>query len=71
MFTVAGERLARRIARNREIAGLHYASDSIAGRILAHKIYDQILTPALAGPAHASPMKIYRALVDLARQEWT
>ena len=30
--------LARRIARNREIAGLHYASDSEGGRVLAEEL---------------------------------
>jgi hypothetical protein len=30
--------LARRIARNREIAGVHYRSDSEAGRELAHEV---------------------------------
>ena len=30
--------LARRIRRNREIAGLHYESDSIAGKALAEGI---------------------------------
>lgn len=70
MFEIAGGRLSRRIARNREIAGLHYPSDSIAGRRLAHKIFDHILTPTLAGPANASPMQVYRALIGQARQEW-
>lgn len=32
-------RLARRIARNREIAGLHYGSDSFAGEQLATKLW--------------------------------
>src|SRR5205807_8306588 len=32
-------RLARRVARNREVMGLHYPSDTVAGRILANKTY--------------------------------
>ncbi len=32
--------LARRIARNREIAGLHYPSDSEAGKTLANESLD-------------------------------
>ena len=33
----------RRIAKNREIAGVHYASDSKAGAILAKQYYDYIM----------------------------
>jgi membrane-associated phospholipid phosphatase len=29
------DRMAQRIARNREVLGLHYPSDSLAGRFLA------------------------------------
>jgi hypothetical protein len=36
--------LARRIARNREIAGLHYPSDSIAGRQLAAAIFAPLMS---------------------------
>lgn len=30
-------RIAERIARNREVLGLHYPSDSVAGRVLAEQ----------------------------------
>jgi membrane-associated phospholipid phosphatase len=54
--------LARRIRRNREIAGVHYESDSIAGKTLA----DHIL-PLLRGlPANSW----YRAAVNAAHAEW-
>jgi hypothetical protein len=35
--------LANRVARNRELAGLHYESDSIAGCQLARVLYDRLL----------------------------
>jgi hypothetical protein len=40
----ASDALARRIARNREIAGLHFASDSQAGEKLAASIHDELRT---------------------------
>jgi hypothetical protein len=58
--------LAGRIARNREIAGLHYASDSIAGRKLAADIYmalsDEELMPR--------PSRFAAAFAS-AQAEWT
>ena len=35
---------AARISRNREIAGVHYASDSAAGRVLGRQIADALLS---------------------------
>ena len=51
--------LARRIARNREIAGLHYPSDAVAGAQLAVDIL-----PYLQGTAE------YTAALALAQLEW-
>jgi len=34
------ERLAQRISRNREVLGLHYPSDSLAGKSLATQTFD-------------------------------
>jgi acid phosphatase (class A) len=34
--------MAERVARNREFAGLHYPSDSEAGRIMAEVIHDML-----------------------------
>jgi len=39
-------RLARRVARNREIAGLHYRTDSDAGEALAGVIFTRLTTSA-------------------------
>ncbi|CUT10086.1 Conserved domain protein [Bradyrhizobium sp.] len=55
--------LAKRIARNREIAGLHYPSDSTAGVILAEAIADKILLDEEYLPKFA-------ALVEAAKAEW-
>ncbi len=35
---------ANRIARNREIAGLHYPSDSKAGAMLAGQLYKKLMS---------------------------
>jgi hypothetical protein len=51
--------LAWRIARNREIAGLHYPSDSQAGKKLA----DDILP-------YLKSTNEYRAVLRIARAEW-
>jgi hypothetical protein len=54
--------LARRIRRNREIAGLHYKSDSTAGKDLA----DSILTLLRGLPANSW----YKTALAAARAEW-
>jgi membrane-associated phospholipid phosphatase len=44
--------LALRIARNREIAGLHYPTDSVGGRTLASQIFSDMLydgSPSVPG----------------------
>ncbi|MBR0901855.1 phosphatase PAP2 family protein [Bradyrhizobium liaoningense] len=55
--------LANRIARNREIAALHYPSDSKAGVTLAAAITDKILLDQTYLPK-------FRRLVEAARAEW-
>jgi membrane-associated phospholipid phosphatase len=55
--------LADRIARNREIAGLHYPSDSSAGVTLAAAITAKILLDKTYLPKFAE-------LVDNAKREW-
>jgi hypothetical protein len=36
--------MSQRIARNREIAGVHYPTDSIAGFSLAHQTFERLKT---------------------------
>jgi membrane-associated phospholipid phosphatase len=55
--------LADRIARNREIAGLHYPSDTAAGIVLANQIL-----PLLSGMAATSA---YQTAIANAVTEWT
>ena len=50
--------LADRIARNREVAGVHYPSDSFAGKQIAQKAFLLL---------QACP--IYRTVLQLAQQE--
>ena len=51
---------AARIARNREIAGVHYPSDSAAGASLALQYYNLLKETAW-----------YQMQIELARAEWT
>ncbi len=54
--------LTYRIARNREIAGLHYPSDRIGGQLLAANIFRYMLEPAL--------LSRYQAITTAAKSEW-
>jgi hypothetical protein len=54
--------LADRIARNREIAGLHYPSDSAAGKKLAQDIHTLLQDPKC---------KIYLNAMQAAQTEWS
>ncbi len=50
---------AERMAKNREIGGLHYPSDTEAGRLLARQIVDSLLEN-----------KGYLRILEKAREEW-
>ena len=54
--------MADRIARNREVLGLHYPSDSVAGKTLA----DQTFALMSGLPTSRSPSNV----VAVAQQEW-
>lgn len=47
------------IARNREVAGLHYPSDSLAGKVLASQVVDQLFLS-----------EDFKALAQAAKAEW-
>jgi hypothetical protein len=53
--------MADRIARNREVLGLHYRTDSAAGQRLANETFNLMLALALPKVAH---------LIAVARTEW-
>lgn len=57
--------LAYRMGRNREIAGLHFESDSTAGYELAHKIMQFLEAEFVAGRC-----PYIKKLVDDAAKEW-
>ena len=65
--------LADRIARNREIAGLHYPSDTDAGKLLAQAI-KPLLTAQIPNPLGAGQAAInqtwYPAALAAAKLEW-
>jgi hypothetical protein len=69
--------LADRIARNREIAGLHYASDTNAGKAIAlatlpklHASVPIFLAGTSLGTTALTGTTLYQHAVDLARAEW-
>jgi hypothetical protein len=51
--------MAQRIARNREVLGLHYPSDSAAGKELAHLSFEIL-----------KQCDSYKTLRDAATDEW-
>ena len=55
--------LAARIARNREIAGVHYPSDSAAGKLLAEAIFEIL--------KDETKMPRFSAAMDSAQKEWS
>jgi hypothetical protein len=74
------DELADRIARNREIAGLHFESDSKAGANLAQSLFDVLSSNALPitveqpiPPATTPPAttRRFQSIKSLAQGEWT
>ena len=63
--------LADRISRNREIAGLHYPSDTQGGRDLAAAIQPLLAAPLPPVNGQPNPRKTwYRLAVEAAHAEW-
>jgi hypothetical protein len=66
--------LAQRVARNREIAGLHYPSDSQAGSALADAVYNKLSELNAGGdpskPGDYKIGKFGRAVVRAAMDDW-
>jgi len=56
--------MAQRIARNREVMGLHYRFDSKAGKLLAQESFTLLMEcPSIDDPVNG--------IIVLARNEWT
>jgi len=62
--------LAWRVAKGRERLGLHYPSDSAAGRLLAALVWQACLV-AHKGQPQAVPVPKLLEVLDKARAEWT
>jgi len=60
-------RLAQRVSRNREVLGLHYPSDSAAGKDLAQQIFQILVGLDNAGNPVCPTIN---ALIDAAAAEW-
>ena len=58
--------LADRIAENREVAGVHYESDTIAGRNLAVALFD-----VLNGKEEQKGVSSFIKIRDQAKKEWS
>jgi membrane-associated phospholipid phosphatase len=63
-------RLAARIARNRELAGLHFPTDSAAGATLASSLFS-ILTDEAVMPHPTGKPSSFAAAMTQARSEWS
>ena len=61
--------LARRLAKTRERLGLHYPSDSDAGRHLAGRVWAAIFSPQIAA-AERIPVPTLARIVARATAEW-
>ena len=62
-FDLGLRNLAKQIGENREWAGVHYQSDTIAGRNLAQNLWNRISN-------NPKEFKATHGLIEDARQEW-
>ena len=64
--------LADRIARNREIAGLHYPSDTAAGKAVATATLPLVhaSVPLFLANTPSAGISLYQLAVNGAQQEW-
>jgi membrane-associated phospholipid phosphatase len=68
-------KMADRIARNREVLGLHYPSDSKAGKALADETFSLMMKgtppPTSTPSAPSTPLKKIDDLITEAKKEWS
>ena len=62
--------LAARIARNRELAGFHYPSDTAGGMLLAQNILDMLTADSAKVLPDVPTVQGYIATLDAAKAEW-
>jgi len=68
-------KMAARIARNREVLGLHYPSDSLHGKGLADETFDMMKVPGNPGPPAVPPVPLGKVktltnVITVAKVEW-
>jgi hypothetical protein len=65
------QQMAQRIARNREVLGVHYPSDSRAGKVLAETLFKILMEcPTIKGKRDGKTPEEQAGLLANAREEW-